>query len=218
MSKKIIKQLFVLMICLFSVSVDADDFSDVDCTKEQIAQLKEISKNVVINYEYVDNIDDYFKSDDFVINNMYYLFVSGLGNDLILSDEDYNIYSSDGELGTFPAGKVNFNVISKNCYFDTSLRKIEVKLPIFNSYSLTDECKKLKEYNLEVCDAWSFETLDVEMFYAAIEPYLFQNESFFSKLKESFFENKFVLIGLSVLVLGILLVYIYRRYKRGVLE
>ena len=91
----------------------------------------------------------------------------------------------------------------------------------FNEYSLTEECEKLKDLGLEVCDEWSEKTFSDDIFYAIVNEYLLEDTS----LEKSFFERTvaFVkeyylcIIGGFVLIITIVILYFIHR-KRSVLE
>lgn len=197
--------LFLLVICFFigNVYVKAES-----CELEDFERLKSLANNITINYEYVTEENLY---------NNYYVFINGLTNEFYINDGRNNYYYDEFENGNltllFTSGNFDFSVYSANCS-DILLRTVSVKLPTYNVFSDSDECKKMKEYNLEVCDPWYQGSLNVDEFEKIIAKYEKVEEQ---KIKDA--SKKYWLIGGVCIIVFVLLFIIFLvRRKRSVLE
>lgn len=180
------------------------------CDSQDIARLKVLAKNVVVQYEFLSDSD---------LSNHYQVSVSGLADELLLMDEKYNKYTAadlkEGELVfDTTASEIVLKIFSLNCETASVLKTISVKLPKFNYYSLTDECKKLRDKNLNICDEWYQGEIDDDVFFETVSNYLDKDDS----LKQIFDKYYYFIIAGVLLLVVILIIFIIIHKRRSVLE
>lgn len=202
--------LFIFLVTCINVDAEVCDSSD-------IKRLKEEAKNVVFTYEY-----DYEKSG-MGLYNQYNLSVNGLTDELYAvayktveeSTYFYYIPSTGGSTtGSISSGEISFNVYSVNCD-NKLLNKTKYKLPIFNVYSLDEEC--IGKEDLDVCLEFVDENITLEKFSKAIDEYNSRNDG---KLKNNFLkDNMYLLIGVGcVVVLVVIVLFVLKRRKDNKLD
>lgn len=201
--------MFIIPLLFFN-----DEAYAKTCDGEEITRLKKLANNVQITYEYL--------SDSDIVDN-YSIQISGLTDEIYvvnMTEDSYHEWHVndmiDGNIFFESTEEtLDFNVYSVNCITD-SLRKISIKIPRFNYYSLEEKCDKVKELDLDICDAWYQGELDDFTFHETIDKYITEDKNgniidFFSKYRFVFIVATFVLV-----IIIILLIHIYR--KRSVLE
>lgn len=194
-----------LIVFSFGMVVQASS-----CDSQDIARLKAIAKNVEVQYEFLSDSD---------LANHYQVSVSGLADELLLMDERYNKYTvadlKDGEfIFDTTASEVVLKVFSLNCETANVLRTISIELPRFNYYSLTDECKKLKDKNLNICDEWYQGEIDESVFFETVSNYLDEDNG----LKQILDKYYYFIIAGALLLVVVLIIFIIVHKRRSVLE
>ena len=193
------------------------------CDREGINNLKKLAEQVDVSYEYIDNSES--GEEEFVINQ-YEIVVNLISEDLCVSDGENESCYNDSDNGLVKlylgAGNVNIDITSYRCS-GYRLKTINLKLPKFNSYSYREECKKLKEYNLEICDPWYQGGLDEISFTKYIDNFLKENtktveeENIITRLVD-IFKNYYLYIITGCLLISVIIIFAIIRRKRSVLE
>lgn len=209
--------LFILILSffIFNSNVKADL-----CDNEHIADLKNMANKIEVSYEYVKN-DGVGGSDGEFSVNTYSILTKLESDDLYISDGINKYYyeqSNGGELNFFVnSGKVELTVYSKSCT-NYRLRTIYLELPDFNTYSYREECSKLKDYNVKVCEPWYQGVINDNIFYNEVNKILENNvleKSVWNKILNFFNTYYWAIAGLCIIIVVIVLV-VYR--KRSVLK
>lgn len=211
MLKDIIKSMTVLLI--FSIFFyKCDVYADV-CDTADVQRLKEMAKNVDVDYEYINDGDT---------DNAYYISFIGLTDELtiIVDGKEYtydDVNNSNGSF-VFNSGTHQFEIYSVHCP-DILLDTMNIQLPRFNVYSRTSECKQLKKYNLKVCDEWYQAELNDSSFFNVVNQYLEKEESssFFDTIVSFLKKYYLFFIGGLFLIIFIVIGIIVHK-KRSVLE
>lgn len=187
------------------------------CDGSDISRLREIANDIEVNYVFNPDYEiGYF--------NDFNLEVSGITDEVyIYFDEEMNeIFnfkdSIDGNMsfGGYSSGDYKVFIASKNC--GNLLREVEIKIPVFNEYSLDDRCKKSKYSNLDICDEWyegyyNVDSTNLDYYFEGE-----QNNNFVGILLE-FITNNVILVVLGSMVLFvILIIFVLRQRKRWSLE
>lgn len=195
--KKLFMFMFLMFIFILNVNAEACDAYD-------IKRLKEIAEGVEITYERQEPTEN----NGLKVMDTYKLNISGLTNELILYNktDDLN-YTVNSELSNvlISSGIKYFEVYSTYC--SNVLKKIEVKLPIFNNYSDSDFCKDFNNQDLEVCNQW-------------VDKKISENEFYYEVTKdeeENFSNNENILILLVIFIIVILMVavIVFLKKKRN---
>lgn len=202
---------FIFLICYFFPFINTE--AEI-CDDNHVASLKKLANDVEVSYEYIQ--------DDNVVN-IYNLTFTGMINDfIVIGDKKQYSYDSfnEGILSIQKRyGTYQFNFYSDACPNILLVTK-EVKLPKFNTYSLTSECAKLKDYDLDVCDEWYQPEITDEVFYSMIDKYIDDDNEKIGLWGEiiSFIQKYYLyLVGAVALIIVIIIgIIIYR--KRSVLE
>lgn len=214
-----VKFLLVVFLSLFiHISrVDADL-----CDNEHIKQLKELAKQVEVNYEYIDNSDEMDSDSEFgIVTNAFRGSINLISDELYINFDGRDYYYSDTvdgilELGLF-SGMYKYEIKSKKCA-NYLLRKDSIVLPEFNSFSYNSECKELEEYNLDVCDPWYQGKINNNIFYEEVNKYLLKDEmNFFEKIFD-FLGTHYLIVGGSLMLIILVIIGIIIHRKRSVLE
>jgi len=207
--------LFIISFFTFNVCVDASV-----CDNEHISQLRELAKQVDVSYEYIDASEDENDDGEFSINQ-YIVSVNLISDELYLSDGKNDYYYSNGLVNFITnAGNMKLYIYSTRCA-DIKLRTISLSLPKFNVYSLRDECKKLEEHDLDVCDPWYQGVISEKTFENIVSKYINDDMSNDSNFVDKIFEflksyYLYIIGGLILFCLIIFGVVVHR--KRSVLE
>lgn len=205
----------ILLIIFFVCLILPLDYTKADtCDDDDIERLRILAENVSIDHEYLG---------DESVSNLYQISISGLTDELYVytKEKDYTYEEAQEGVVKFNQipGTYQFQVYSSTCP-DILLSTKNVKLPKFNNYSLSKECKELKDYDLEVCDEWYQDQITDEIFMNTINYYrALEKEKNNPKEKITKFlkENYLFIIGGVVLVVVIVIGSIIHR-KRSVLE
>ena len=200
---------YLLIVCFFSItSVEADV-----CSQNDISRLRSLANQVNIENVYVE---DSYLSDE---GNRYTISVENLGKELyLLVNDEYEYFlESNQEYVQFEqsAGEVIIEIYGFDC--TNLLRTVKLSLPFYNTYSDSEECKKLANKNLEICDKWYQGTISTDIFRETVEPYLETNDKSISIID---FGRKYlgIIVG-GVITLIIIIIILVNRYKRrNVLE
>ena len=211
-----LKMFLVIFISftIFSMRVDA-----VICDNEDVARLKELASHVYADYEYIDSDSGDESEGDIKVFDTYSVSVFGLTQELYVLINNEKYYFDSVEAGVldlvFPSGTIDFSVYSTRCD-GVEFHNFSVTLPKFNTYSLREECKQLKDLDLEVCDEWYQGSLNDITFNAIVDKYLSEEENK-SSISE-FFQNYYLFMIGVILLVVIIIIAFFRHRKRSVLE
>lgn len=190
--------LFIFLMALFITNVNAEA-----CDAYDIKRLKEIANGVEITYE----LQEPTENNGLKVMDTYKLNISGLTSDLILYNETDDLnYTFNLDLSNIlvSSGIKKFEVYGTYC--SNVLKKIEVKLPVFNNYSDSDFCKEDDNKLLDVCKQWVDKKISENEFYYVVNKDEMEDVS----------DNKNIIILLVVVIIVILMFIIgFSKKKRN---
>lgn len=179
-----IKYLLFILICIFIFPL----VSHGECDYQRKAELSRLAGNVKINYSY-SIVDD---TPIFNVN------ITNVSADLYVKDNYGNIIN--GEYSTEKAsGSYSYDIYSYDC--QEKLVTKSLTLPVYNSYSQTDECKKYP--NFKYCNLWGNYSIDYYKFLDELNVYKKQSDknnykeektSIFSIMLEVLLQHKVMII------------------------
>lgn len=214
-----IRFLIVLFVSLFFCTPNV--WADL-CDSAHIKQLKELANQVDVSYEYIDNNEKIESGENVEIAiNFYTVSINMLSDEFYVTIDGNDYYYSDAVDGILTldafAGNFKLEIKSRRCV-GYLLRKISIDLPEFNAYSYRDECKKLEEYNLDVCNPWYQGEVNPNIFYETVNKYLVEEEvNFLDKIIDFVKKNYLIISGCCLGIIFIVILIIIHR-KRSVLE
>lgn len=209
MINKYLKLLLLLLLLPF-ISVKADV-----CDEADITRIKEMSKNITANYQYLGDIN---ADGNYQLYEVNFNF-AGLDGDVYIKYlyDDKKLYNSSDKLYV-DSGKRDFIIYSSKCA-DAKVGYITVNLPKFNIYSLTDGCLS-SEGNLEICDKWYQGNLSLSKYNEIIDEYYDNLDKEFNdnKLLDFILENYlYIILFFSISILMVIFL-IVRKRKRSILD
>ena len=212
------KRIFVFLVALFMVfpfTVNADEINNVESTYSALNGL--VTENGY-TYYYVNGV----KQTGFQV------IMTNLTNDLYAKDIYGKIVAGGQEnVFAYASGSYYFDIYSNdsNCPGLYLIRKT-ITLPVFNVYSLYDECKQYPNFRL--CSYWGNLNISQEQFMSEFNTYKNRLENdindfneknktnIVDKLLDFLKENIAVIISLGVIVtLTIIILVIKKIRKRG---
>ena len=216
---RIIKYLFVF-ICFFMFNTCF--VYALSCDEEDTASLKVLAKNVNVSYDFIEQAP----AENGIISEKYLVTIQGIVEGISVSVDEGNISNrvykvsdlKDGkiEIETFRS-KLTINVYSSECY--TLLHTIDIKLPRYNTYANTEECKKLAKYNLDICKEWYDGATSVELIEEAMNKYFGDSSSENGHDINYYLTHYWYVFGIVGILLFVAIIFIiYRVHKRSVLE
>lgn len=152
--KKIFLFIFFMFIFASNVSAEACDAYD-------IKRLKELANGVEITYE----LQEPLVLEEGEVKDVYKINVSGLTDELIIfndiDNESYTVNTNFNDY-VFFGGKKQLEIASVNC--SNTLKKMTLKLPVYNYYSDGDFCSDSDNKKLSVCQQWVEEKISEKEF------------------------------------------------------
>ena len=131
------------------------------CDAYDIKRLKEIAEGVEITYE----LQEPFDNEGTMIYDRYKIKITGLTDEVsVINSTDELVYNSNGLIDDVLYGGIKlFRVYSKNC--SETLKKIEIKLPVYNNYYNSDFCQSEENKNKTYfCEEWVEEEITEDEF------------------------------------------------------
>ena len=180
------------------------------CDQEDMARVKELSKNITVDYEYVGDLEFKTGLQQYAV----WFDFGDLDGSVVATSvyKNYTLYYS-GERFMLDSGKYTFNIYYTSCA-NTKVGAVSVNLRKFNEYSLRDECSGLED-ELSVCDSWNQDTITESIFMDAIKTYQNNNNidvtSFISRYYIYF------IIG-GILIVCVIILLVIRNIKRNRLD
>lgn len=214
------RMVIILLIIFIILMMDSNVYADGMCTRVYINGLKEIAKNIEVNYEhniYNNSVDD--------LVSIYDVMLSGLTNEMYVTDDSGNNYyyemMEDNLLNIkLSSGQRKIYIYSKNCV-GAVLNVINLDLPKFNFNSLSEECKKEDFMDLDICSKFLSDNENIineEDFKEQIEMEKRKNENFVSKIKRYILENSYLVIIGGLVLLFIIILLVVRKKRKERLE
>lgn len=216
----------IILLLVFSIDIVNAESCDVDDTK----RLKVLANNVEITYEYNDDIYD---NEGFKVYDTYKIVINNLTDELYVvegkTDTNFSNYAiKDGAIviDSMYSGKRTFKIYSKTC--DRVLKTYYITLPKFNYYSTDPVCEGKED--LEVCQKF-YDTSNIDdiEFYDLVMKSDNKdgndnidddfNKSLFSICLDFVKDNYlFFSIGGGLMLILVVVIFVLRHKKRGVLE
>ena len=225
---KYIRFLIVIILFLF-VNVF---YVHASCTDEEIALLKEETKNIKITYKHKGAVD---VGDGGVAYNYFWLNASNISEDFYVTvgNASGKLIPVDGEIGiTVYSRTWDFNVYSNKC--NQKVNTIEVFIPTFNMYSLDPLCEGIDGNDFELCGKYYEYTVRYDDFVQMVTAYRSKHPIQSSEDNDWKIDIKkviddvlkifdkfsvyFIVGFIILLVLFVIIVILKKRKKRGVLE
>ena len=181
------------------------------CTNEDIGRVKELAKNITVDYEFV-GIKKYGDASQFYSVSFDF---GELENEVFAQDvNDKEMKFDLSNVGAYLyAGKHTFNIYYSKCA-KVKLRTIEVDLKKYNEYASRDECKGLQD-TVDICGEWYQGNISEDYFVN----YMKKNHSKKIKFDINFIvEHKwYVIAGFGVIaIIGI--IFMVRGFKKNRLD
>lgn len=216
------KRFVNLFILIFAFFAFASNVSADVCDNGHIARLKELAKQIDVNYEYIDHSDDIKKgTDDIFVVNSYLVSLNLLSDELYVTNDLMEYYYDSTSNGSVEfivnSGRLDLVIRSSRCA-GYKIDTVSINLPKFNTYSYKSECDKLKEYNLDVCNPWYQGSINDKIFYKEVNKYLIEEKDTLWDKIVNFFSNNYLGVGALMLVILFIILGIIVYRKRSVLE
>lgn len=210
---KYLKLIFVVIIAfIFNIF----DVYAEECDSEDIDRLRVLASNIKVSYENVSDMKTY--------DIKYLVSFSNVDKELIIVDSNYNQWdgknAKDGVISFEREpeySSIKYRIYSDKCS-EKSLKTFSVELPMFNSYYDSDECKRLSKYNLNVCQEWTNDYIDDEIFLDTVEKYNIKEENSSFNIIKYVSSHIYLVVIAGVLLFGLVIFLIIRARKRSVLE
>lgn len=221
---------FIISFFLITTTTKAAD----SCTYKEQQALNKEAKNININYELVNKLDEAPKDQPFSTRDYYYLQVTivNLTDDFNIKitnnidDEEKNFYSSDAvdnvisfknEYSDVVTYKININAQTENCTKTINTKSLTV--PKFNTFYKSGLCVDIPEY--KYCQELISTTLDNNKIGKAITKYYNQVNSEKSETdtsKKSILPKILLYCGIgigSAIIIGLIVYLILKKIKKG---
>lgn len=193
--------LFIFFMVVFTSNVNAEA-----CDAYDIKRLKEIAEGVEITYELQEPL--MFMEE--LVYDVYKINITGLTSEIFVHNEtDDEYYSVNSDFNKIlNGGKKQMIIKANGC--SNVLKKITLKLPVYNYYYKSAHCEG--KTHLDVCNEWVEEKVTEKKLYSELYSGndVEENNNFIM-------DNIVYLIIASILVLLIIIFIIVKR-KREVLS
>lgn len=221
---------FIISFFLITTTTKAAD----SCTYKEQQALNKEAKNININYELVNKLDEAPKDQIISTRDYYYLQVTivNLTDDFNIKitnnidNEEKNFYSSDAvdnvisfknEYSDVVTYKININAQTENCTKTINTKSLTV--PKFNTFYKSGLCVDIPEY--KYCQELISTTLDNNKIGKAITKYYNQVNSEKSETdtsKKSILPKILLYCGIgigSAIIIGLIVYLILKKIKKG---
>ena len=182
-----------------------------ECTNEDIGKVKELAKNISVDYEFVGD-----KDFDFVTQTYSLSFNFGeLEGEVYAqnsSRKSMNFYSSDEGL-LVEAGNYNFDIYYNGCE-GVKVHNINVSLKEFNKYSSREECNSLKG-KVDVCDEWFQGDITEDYFMSQIKKY---NDNEGLSFNSFIVKYYFWIVGIGILLIILIIFLVIKNIRDNRLD
>ena len=181
-----------------------------DCDSNDINHLKQLSKFVVYQYDYLGPVD---LNANYQTYNIYF---DNLNDDFFVTLEEGNekiVFEKNNQIGRVQSGKKQFNVYSKKCY--VSVRTLIVDLPKYNYYSNSDFC--LQHKDLKVCEEW-YQGLTDSEFQQIVDSYNNSSTNDGNEIIEFIKSYYYIILPLGLILIVLLVLLIKRKIENNRLE
>lgn len=214
--KKTIK-IFLMIICVLSISIYTKTEAKQTCTIQEQNNLIQLAHNVKFNYELLPNLGNN--------NRLFMMTISNLVEGIEVR-YGFSVYAYDknktnpgiAEMSeVFSGGQTHSITIyasaKTNCYGDVLTTKV-VSLPKYNSYSEREECQGIEEFKL--CQKWYAGNIKENEFKKQVQQYKEKiknkEEPKIEKEKSTSLENLIqlykenTLVSITVVLLALLII------------
>ena len=200
-----IKYILIIFIVFFS---GINYINAEVCDAEDIAKIKELSKNITAEYKYLGDNEDQYGLQFYEVSFQF----SGLEGLVSVGDSyrGLSFYDSLDKM-TLSSGNYHFDINYIKCS-SIKVGSVDFVLKKFNEYSLRDECSSF-EY-LDICKQWYQGNITESMFLRVIDEEKKKNN------KVNLLDSKYYIyyiIGGIVLLLVIILI-IFKKIKDSKLD
>jgi hypothetical protein len=212
-----IKYIFITLFLLLTTYsyVDAET-----CDNNDIARLKEIAKNVTVDYKYDEDAEGYGTYGQYLVT------INGLTSEIYgyveLEDEIKNYYYDSQNSGVvddyMDSGTKKLKIYSETCD-DIVLRTINIEMPLYNIYSGNDECEGISGDDLDVCSKFIDKEISYSVFKNAINNYKNKQDNSSIKKLSFFGKYKYPIIAIGVIFFVVIVFFVIKhRRDRNVLD
>ena len=182
-----------------------------DCLNEDVGRVTELAKNITVNYAFIGGRD---YDDILQIYSLSFDF-GELDGEVYVKETHHKIsdFFKSNEGLSVEAGKYSFDVYYKGCE-NTKLRHIDLELPLFNKYSLREECNGLQD-KVDICREWYQGSITEDYF----DEYMKKNDSsgFVFDINFIYKYKWFVISGFGVLaIIGV--IFMIRGFRKNRLD
>lgn len=201
--KKILFFIFLMFMFIIDVNAEACDAYD-------IKRLKEIAEGVEITYE----LQEPFENDGAMVYDHYKIKITGLTDEIYIYDKTnkkryfyHDSVSGNVEYYSIVPGRIDYYIYPFDC--SNKLKNSSIKLPIYNIFSNSDECKNIN-YNIGYCDEYVDSYISYDEFINAYDEYLNKNKGY------DLDKNKIIVFsGLILIVIILFVIFIMIKKKKS---
>ena len=199
-----LKKCFCLLFLMLLFPLQAK----ADCDYKRQADLSKIASNVQISYSYL--IDENHEPQFFVN-------VTNLTDDVYIIDDYDNVLRGSGEkeIKYSRGSNIRFVFYSNdpNC-LDEKITTRYLKIPYFNQYYNTEECKKYP--NFKYCKLWNYETIGEEQYKEELAKYTKKedNSQIRNVNQKDEFNYIYIIYGAGILTIVFLVILIIKRLRK----
>ena len=204
---------FIISFFLITTTTKAAD----SCTYKEQQALNKEAKNININYELVNKLDEAPKDQIISTRDYYYLQVT-----IVNLTDDFNIkitnnIDNEEEYSDVVTYKININAQTENCTKTINTKSLTV--PKFNTFYKSGLCVDIPEY--KYCQELISTNLDDNKIGSAITKYYNQVNSEKSETdtsKKSILPKILLYCGIgigSAIIIGLIVYLISKKVKKG---
>ncbi len=181
------------------------------CSNEDIGRVKELAKNISVDYEFVGEKDFDFASQTYSLS---FDFHELEGEVYVQNSNRKNmIFNSSDEGFLVDAGDYNFDIYYNGCE-GVKLRTISVSLKEYNKYASRKECNSLKG-KVDVCDEWFQGDVTEDYFMSQIKNYNNKEGLSFNSFIVRYY---FWILGIGVVLIILIIFFVIRSIKKNRLD
>ncbi len=153
------------LLLLIPLSLLIPTIAYADCTKEEIQEFKEVEEDYKITYEF-DKDTKLYSLTFYAPKSDVYNYI-GVNNNVLSNCKTIDVTTV--ECSNINSGTYNFNIVGVTQRCNNTLKKIELTLPKYNSYSESQLCEGIEEFVL--CQPTYDKEIDYDTFVSRINSY-----------------------------------------------
>ena len=182
------------------------------CTNEDIGRVKELAKNINVNYEFVGNKDFDMVTQTYSLS---FNFHELEGEVYAKNTNNRNmIFFNSSNSFLVSAGTYNFDIYYNGCE-GVKVGSISVVLKNFNRYSLREECNSLTE-KIDVCDEWFQGDITEDYFMSQVKKY--NNNKIGYSFNSFIVKYYFWILGVGLLLILLIIFLVIRNIRKSRLD